>query len=186
MIGEGLTIVEISAIDGGWPGRIDFLRPRNVVELGTGQGAAGMRIMSALPDDAHFTTINYVNGEIHGEGLVSWLKDPRLTMLFLDTIDPETLLKVPDDIDILFMDTTHEGWHVATELRLWQYKLADGAVVIVDDLDQNDMSIFWATLHYEKALLGGYSSQGLFRYDSARRYVGRFDRPNITTYTGCK
>ncbi len=186
MIGEGLTIVEIAALGNAWPGRIGFLCPRNVVELGTGQGAAASRIMSALPAGATFTTINYADGESYGEGLADWRSDPRLNFLHLDTIDPETLLAVPDDIDILFIDTTHEAWHAATELRMWQYKLANSAIVVVDDLDQNDMASFWASLPYEKAPLAAHACQGMFRYDSVKRYVGRFDRPERTTYGGGK
>ena len=176
-----MTITEIASLSGGWPRRIASLRPKHVVELGTGQGASGAKIMEALPKDSRFTTINYADGHNFGEQLQPWDDDPRLTMLAADTLNLATLAVVPDGIDFLFMDTIHEAWHVAAELRLWQLKLVNGAIVIVDDLNQHDMVIFWNSLPYEKALS---SEQGVFRYDTELRYHRSFEKPAHTTYGG--
>ncbi len=182
MIACGWTVAALAAVSGGWPGRIAVWRPKNVVELGTGQGAGGAQIMAALSFDARFTTINYADGHTFGEQLQPFIDDHRLSFLHKDTIDPATLDLVPDDIDLLFIDTTHEAWHAATELRLWQHKLDDGAIVVVDDLDQHDMAAFWNSLPYERVGLEVGFRQGVFRYDRARLYKERFDRPDNTTY----
>lgn len=189
MICDGKTVAEIAAAVGDWPGRIRYMNPRNVVELGTGQGASGAQIMSALAPDAMFTTINYADGHKFGEQLRDWYFDQRLRRLDLDTTDPATLEHVPAWIDLLFIDTTHEAWHAATELRLWQDKLQDGAIVIVDDLNQHDMANFWDSIPYEKVPTNSNwifadRYQGVFRYDASKRYEGKFPRPEKTDYVG--
>ncbi len=183
MIHNSTPITEIAAIGNGWPGRIQYLQPRHILELGTGQGASGVQIMVNLPPDSMFTTINYSDGHVFGEQLEPYHADLRLRRIVADTIDPKTLDLVPDNIDLLFIDTTHEAWHAARELYLWQDKLQDGALVVVDDLDQHDMMIFWDSLQYEKSTLG---PQRMFRYDTSLRYEHSFKRPERTTYGGSK
>lgn len=185
MIAEGMSVVWVAAVGNDWAARVSVLRPRNFLELGTGQGASGARIMSALPPDSIFTTINYADGHSFGEQLAHWRSDPRFRMLDVDSLDSGVLDMVPDEVDLLFIDSTHEAWHAAQELRMWQDKLADGAIVVVDDLNQNDMVSFWNDLLYEKhPARGDDPRQGVFRYRRAVRYEGRFDRPERTTYGG--
>lgn len=179
------TAAEVAAIGNDWARRIPFLLPKNVLELGTGQGASGNRIMSCLPQDSFFTTINYVDGHHFGEQVQCWKGDKRFKMLDRDTLDARVLKLVPDNIDLLFIDSTHEAWHAAAELRLWQSKLVDGAVVVVDDLDQHDMASFWNSIPYDKMPHSvsdvGYL-QGVFIYDASTRYTGSFNKPDDTTY----
>lgn len=177
-----MTLQELSLI-GEWQDRIRALQPRVVVELGTGQGASGAQIMRALNLDAWFYTINYADGHVFGEQLAPWNDDTRLTMLAADTLDIATLYKVPSAIDVLYIDTTHEAWHAAAELRLWQDKLRDGAIVFVDDLNHNDMELFWQSLPYEKYKTPS-ELQGVFRYDAECDYYAAFDKPYRTTYGG--
>ncbi len=179
-----LSVANIMAMCHNWQDRIFQLQPRNVVELGTGQGASGACIMEMLPPGSTFTTINYADGHKFGEQLGPWSSDPRLHMLAADTILPATLELVPDNIDLLFIDTTHEAWHAAQELRLWQDKLQDGAIVIVDDLNQHDMNLFWDSLPYEKVPSEAGTCQGVFRYSAALRYNGSFDKREGSTYGG--
>lgn len=170
-----------------WEDRMRSVCPNHVLELGTGQGATGAQIMAALGPNAQFTTINYPYpaNQRFGEGLDPWRSDPRLTVLFADTLLSSTSDLVPYGVDLLFIDTTHEAWHAAEELCLWQDKLVDGAIVIVDDLNQNDMMLFWNDLPYEKYPENGcHTSQGVFRYRRAIRYGRRFNRPAWSTYSG--
>lgn len=160
-----------------WVRRITYMRPENVLELGTGQGASGNHIMSALLPTSKFTTINYNYPPEYcfGEQLNRWKSDPRLKCVVADTCDPDTLKQVPDGVDLMFIDSTHRAWHAAIELCLWQDKLQDGAVVIVDDLDQHNMMRFWDSLPYEKVIHTD-GRQGTFRYDDWLRYAVVFPR----------
>lgn len=162
---EGCNKLELNC----WIARVAYMQPKYVLELGTGQGVSGDLIMSALPAESKFTTINYnyPANYCFGEQLSRWLSDKRLTILNADTIDPKTVDKVVKDVDLLFIDTLHEAWQAATELRNFQKILIDGAIVIVDDLSHNDMCDFWKSLDYEKV---GNKDQGIFRYNAKRSY----------------
>lgn len=180
-----LTAAMVAAAGGSWADRIGLVRPRCVLELGTGQGAGAAQIMAALPPGAELFTINYPHPSEYafGEQLAPWRGDPRLHELVADTIDPRTLDLVPRRVDLLFIDSTHEAWHAALELRMWQEKLRDGTVVICDDLNQHDMAAFWDSIPYDRATRPG-SHQGIFVYDAARPYAGAFPRRDGTHYCG--
>ena len=131
------------------------LRPKLVVELGTGDGMTGAAIMGALLDGARFITVNWPNppsGDNPARYLGPWLFDQRLTQLWGDTRDVSHL--VPDGIDLLFIDSTHERGCAEAEWNLYRPKLKDGAVVVVDDLHHNDMLEFWDDLPgYDKRVV---------------------------------
>jgi hypothetical protein len=175
---EGQSIREVVAgIDrfdapNPWAKRVLYMRPRHFVELGTGQGASGACVMQVLPPCSRFTTINYdyPPNEAPGAMLAPYLMDPRLRFVIADTADPATVDMFARDIDLLFIDTTHRAWHAALELRLWQDKLEDGAIVIADDLGMHDMSVFWDSVPYEKVPVECGPVQGFFRYRRGVRY----------------
>src|SRR4051812_29248459 len=100
------TLAEIVSVGSSWEARLACIQPRNVLELGTGQGAGGACIMAALAPDAIFTTINYVDGHVFGEQLSLWYTDPRLHRIDADTLSPSTVYMVPNGVDLLFIDTT--------------------------------------------------------------------------------
>lgn len=168
----------VASIGNPWQRRLSYMQPKIIVELGTGQGASGTLIMAALALDATFMTVNYTYPEEYrfGEQLDSWKNDKRLTMLVGDTLDPKTIAKFPREIDLLFHDTHHYAWHAAFELCLYQEALADGAIVICDDIGENDMWLFWESLHYDKWPAHAAPVQGLFRYDRSKPYTKQFPR----------
>jgi predicted O-methyltransferase YrrM len=151
------------------------LAPRRVVELGTGTGRTASQIMVSLPPGSSFTTINWPNppsGDNVGIELKPWEADSRLTLILGDTRDAAVVAQVVDegdDIDLLYIDsgTTHEYALIAAEWELYRPKLADGAIVVVDDIHfaGSDMERFWEPLRYEKVEieLGGVAA-GMFRY----------------------
>lgn len=188
MIARNKSLAEIAeALVKGWYHCIKLVQPWNVLELGTGQGASGNEIMSALPSDAHFTTINYVDGHVFGVQLESWRSDSRYLRIDADTIDVNTMSLVRGGVDLLYIDTTHEAWHAATELRMWQHMLQNGAIVVADDLNHHDMIQFWDGLPYDKFQVpNSPTCQGVFRYDASILYNDQFNRPEKTTYGGKK
>lgn len=147
-------------------GLVFCTRPKHVLELGTGTGVSGAAIMRLLPDESTFTTINWSNppsGDEVGRELVRWKDDPRLTQILGDTRDVAG--KMPDAsenypifpaIDLLFIDSTHDYGTIAAEWALYSPKLADGALVCVDDLDFPGGGVrrFWDGLGLEKVETG--------------------------------
>lgn len=174
-------VAEINATDGEtiWDKRVAYLRPKNVLELGTGQGATAKIIATSLPFNALFTTVNYDYPSFGEFG--EQLNDCRYFECLLkrvcgDTLDPDTLTKVPGRVDLMFLDTHHEAWQAGAELELWQSKLVHGAIVIVDDLGVCDMMVFWDSVPYEKVTQDLGAVQGYFRYDQSNPYKNTFPR----------
>ena len=126
---------------------------RNIVELGTGDGYSSSCMLMALPLDGTLTTINWPNppsGDNPLRYLGPFVTDTRLKMLSGDTRDLNIVAQIFDGIDLLFIDSTHTKECAETEWRLYEPKLADLAIVIIDDLNHNDMIDFWNWIPYWK------------------------------------
>lgn len=173
-------INDIDAIPGEsiWVKRMVYFQPKTVLELGTGQGATACVIVSVLPADAKFFTVNYdyPSFDEFGEMLNKCTYVCQMSRINGDTLDPKTLDKVPDGVDFMFIDTDHYSWQAGAELELWQKKLQDGAIVIADDLGMNDMHLFWDSIPYDKMPQNTGALQGYFRYDKSHPYVNSFHR----------
>lgn len=146
------------------------LLPRRIVELGTGDGYTAARLMLILPEGGTLTCVNWPNppsGDRPWRYLEPWRADPRLDMVFGDTRDPAVVARAPDDIDFLIIDSTHTAECAAEEWRLYRPKLAEGATVVCDDIDHNDMRSFWDALPYDKREYRN-NTVGVFRYESER------------------
>lgn len=135
-------------------GDITFImQPRRVVELGTGDGMTAAEVMRVLPHGSTLTCVNWPNppsGDDPRRYLDPFWNDVRLSVLFGDTRDPAIAAQVPDGIDLLSIDSTHEAACAAAEWELWRPKLADVALVVFDDLDHHDMRGFWQSLPYPR------------------------------------
>lgn len=150
-------------------GLVRYLQPKNVLELGTGEGWSAMYMLLELPVFSRLTTINQWNPpspDDVGEALDYFSGDMRLTILRGDTRDALVANVVPDDVDLLFIDTSHDYATIAAEWELYAQKLVDGAIVCVDDLFHNDMMRFWDALPYEKMLRPDLNESGfgIFQY----------------------
>ncbi len=146
-----------------WPNLIAVLSPLCVVELGTGAGRAAALMMTSLSNAGILTTIDLpdLDNFRFGHELDPWCGDPRLTRLVGDTTSERTARRVWNEIDLLVMDTLHTEAQLQREWELFAPKLADGAIVVVDDLDQNDARRFWEQMWwYDRMLVG---NQGVFR-----------------------
>lgn len=138
------------------PKLIQWLQPKVVVELGTGDGATANRIMTVLPSYGRLVCINWPNppsGDNPQRYLAPWLNDTRLMLICGDTRDTEISERVPNNIDVLHIDSTHTYECASVEWELYRPKMRDGGTVVVDDLDHNDMNIFWGELPYEKTVV---------------------------------
>ena len=147
------------------------LRPRFVVELGTGRGRTAAQIAAALHEFSFFATVNWPNppsGDEVGAELAPWNCSNRIQQVLGDT--REQAWRFPNEvIDLLYIDSTHEYNCIVAEWILYKSKLADGAVVVVDDIRflGSDMERFWGPLPYEKCEIW-HDRAGMFRYEMGR------------------
>lgn len=58
---------------------------------------------------------------------------PRLTFLRGDDCDQAVIDQVPDDLDVLFIDTSHHYIQTQREIELWAPKLGDGGCMVFHD-----------------------------------------------------
>lgn len=145
---------------------VRWYKPDVVVELGTGNGAMAARVMHVLPQHGVLFCVNWPNppsGDNPARYLEPWFGDPRLTIIYGDTRDSKVVDYIPYGIDILHIDSTHEAKCIAKEWELYIPKLADNAIIVVDDLNHNDMMIFWDTIYGDKEVV--YNGRvGILRY----------------------
>lgn len=144
-------------------------QPKRVLELGTGSGRSGAAILSVLPFESKFTTINLPNppsGDDVGAELRPWKNDPRLTQILGDS--RKYYVEVKPGVDFLFIDSgeQHTFDLISEEWRLYRPLLVTGALVCLDDIHANDMDVFWSRLPYPKIAVDTFSpfGFGVFKY----------------------
>lgn len=59
----------------------------------------------------------------------------QMTFVCGDDCDPAVIDQVPDDLDIVFVDTSHLFAHTRREIELWVPKLALGGCIAFHDVD---------------------------------------------------
>ncbi|MFN8140435.1 MAG: class I SAM-dependent methyltransferase [Fimbriimonadales bacterium] len=146
---------------------IEEFEPSSVVELGTFQGISALFMKSALPVFSKLTTI-----DIHPVDnlLTQILKlDTRVRLVSGDTRDPDIVKEFGiDQVDFLYIDTDHNFRQIAAEWDVWRPVLANGAIVVLDDIHLNpEMEFFWNQIPFVKLDTGKilhHSGFGLFQY----------------------
>ena len=129
------------------------VKPKYVLELGTGEGNGTRAMMQELPRESKLVTINWPNppsGDEVGKVIRSYSADRRLTQILGDTREVHD--QIAPGIDFLYVDsgTDHVYSLVAEEWRLYEPKLADETICCFDDISVNDMPRFWDELPYDK------------------------------------
>ena len=142
------------------------LKPSKVLELGTSIGRSGLFMMCALPPESSLTTVDI--GSYRRGDLVPFENDPRLHIIYGDDCDPGVAEIIGTGFDLLFWDTEHTFEQLSREWAVYQHKLVDGCIVVMDDIHLNEgMDKFWNSISYEKIDLGNnlhFSGFGAFQY----------------------
>lgn len=58
----------------------------------------------------------------------------QLTFISGDDCDPAVIAQVPDDLDAIFVDTSHLYSHTVREIELWAPKVAPGGCLVFHDV----------------------------------------------------
>lgn len=124
------------------------LSPKNIVELGNREGLSTLAIYDQLPQDSHFTTIDIIEDQRYCPDAM--FKDERVSFIFGDACSLDVIKQVPFDIDLLFSDTIHFNFQIRDEFAIYQYLLADTALVAIDDIHTNDKGLFWDSVSSDK------------------------------------
>lgn len=131
-----------------FPGFIELLKPKQVVEIGSAMGVA-LNCMLASPHKA-FELYGITLAEA-GKEFCFVKKDtyPNLHMITGDYMD---LSNWPKDVDLRktdlwYIDGLHEGGHVREQLTLYKPFFKEGAILTFDDIFMNpSMTQMWHDL----------------------------------------
>ena len=123
------------------------LQPSISVELGTAAGGASMYMAAGCVDCKVVTIDNTVKYPEHLEHIKTHYDNWKF--LEMDTIDAVDFISAEyvGKIGLLFVDATHESVRVLEELIAYKELLADGCVVVFDDIElTKDMKRLWTYL----------------------------------------
>ncbi len=146
---------------------INKLHLKNILELGSREGISTLCMWDKLPTDSILTTIDIIRDQRYCPD--EMFTDKQVKFIFGDVCDLSIFNgDIPYDIDFLFTDTIHYNFQVTDEFEMYQYLLADKALVAIDDIYVNDKSEFFKKAPYTKwdlTELYHRSGWGLFLYE---------------------
>ena len=120
------------------PVLVDYLKPKQVVELGGAMGASALMILSALPKESHLWSITLPEGGLE----FSFVKEkcPNFVPVVGDDLSLKTWPKelVLGTTDLWFFDTDHNYQQLSSELKLYKKFFKKGSVILIDDIHLNE------------------------------------------------
>lgn len=98
----------------------------NVIELGVRYGDSTAAWLSFLPTE----------GQVWGVD-IEWRlpQRARLNPVVGDDLDPVVLAQLPETVDLVFIDTSHDYEHTVAELAEYGGRVRPGGVVVLHDTD---------------------------------------------------
>ncbi len=101
-----------------------------VIELGVRTGNSTSAFLAAVEDHGgHVWSVDIVEPD------VPWRGHPQWTLIIGDDMD--VVDQLPDDADVLFIDTSHFYTATIRELRMYVPKLRPGGVVLMHDTEMS-------------------------------------------------
>jgi predicted O-methyltransferase YrrM len=99
-----------------------------IIELGVRTGNSTSAFLAAVEQHGgHVWSVDIVQPD------VPWHDHPQWTLTIADDRDVVDVL--PDDVDVLFIDTSHFYGHTLSELRHYVPKVRTGGVVLMHDTE---------------------------------------------------
>lgn len=124
---------------------VDMMKPRNILELGTGRGCSTAFMALALDGGIIHSIDNYKRPDINGSEMV------KTSLVGCGVLEKVNLVKgnthecgvlVTDSPDLVFMDASHEAGNLHKEYASMKRRLPAAHVVVVDDALSNDVMNF--------------------------------------------
>lgn len=128
---------------------VRYLKPKNVLELGSFYGISTLMMYSELDASAKLTSLDiekdlrYVPEEI--------FKDSRVKFVWGDDLNLNIFKNnIPNDIDLIYIDTVHFDQQVRDEYSIYKNFLAQKALIIMDDIHLGDTGKLFEELPFIK------------------------------------
>lgn len=105
-----------------------------VLELGARRGNSTLAFLAAAEKtDGHVTSADIVNVIRDPRGMLPWSRSRRWTFVHGDDMDERVQSRLPGEVDVLFLDTSHEYEHTLAELDAYMPRVARGGVALFHD-----------------------------------------------------
>ena len=130
---------------------VDYLKPKQIVELGGAMGVWDICVLHTLPKDSELWSITLAENGLEFSYIVD--NYPNFHPIVGNDLDLYIWPKELDlhKTDLWFIDTIHTYDQVKAELDLYKHYFKKGAVLLFDDIRMNDgMWKIWNELPYEK------------------------------------
>jgi predicted O-methyltransferase YrrM len=164
-----------------WPGEhyrllgalVDLLRPRNVLEIGTGQGLSALAMLQYLPPEGHLATFDLVRWDkCAGTRMTAAdFVDGRLAQYVDDLSDPAVFARHAELLqtaDLVFLDAAKDGRLEQALLDNFSgLSFAKPPLFILDDIRLKNMVKVWRDIGRPKLDLtsfGHWSGTGLVEW----------------------
>lgn len=105
-----------------------------VLELGCRTGNSTLAFLAgAEVSGGHVWSVDVDNVIARTDGMLPWKGESRWSFIYGSDMDPGVYGLLPEVVDILFIDTSHEYEHTVRELELYVPRVAQGGVVLCHD-----------------------------------------------------
>jgi len=105
-----------------------------VLELGARRGCSTLAFLAgAIESGGHVWSADIDNVLLAPGGIGPWAACPQWTFTCGDDMDPAVQAKLPAEVDVFFLDTSHEYEHTLAELRAYMPRVAAGGVALFHD-----------------------------------------------------
>jgi predicted O-methyltransferase YrrM len=105
-----------------------------VLELGSRRGNSTLAFLAAASMvRGHVWSADIDPVADYDEGMRRWRGCPWWTFIQGDDMDPAVQARLPAEVDILFIDTSHEYAHTLAECRAYLPRVAPGGVALFHD-----------------------------------------------------
>lgn len=99
-----------------------------VIELGTRTGVSTIAWLHGLEGHGHLWSVDIDPAPPIGE-------HDHWTFIQGDDCSGEVFVALPDDVDVVFIDTSHAYLHTLRELHLYRWKVRPGGLLLLHDTD---------------------------------------------------
>ena len=120
-----------------------------VLELGARRGNSTLAFLAGCAEsDGHVWSCDIADVRRLGDGIGPFGMSPRWTFVHGDDMNPDVQARLPAEVDVFFLDTSHEYEHTLAELRAYMPRVAAGGVALFHDTN----IIGWPGYHWDSEI----------------------------------
>ena len=132
-----------------FPGLIEIVKPKQIVELGGAMGVGTVMMLQSEYQDFNLYSITLAEGGLEFSYVVD--KYPNLIMIVGDDLDMKNWKGVDlEKTDLWYIDSLHTEKQLRAELELYGPFFKKGAIICFDDIRMPELWPVWKDLPYEK------------------------------------